>query len=141
MFDPEVRDRLLAGTLLPAVWIERAQKLRRHFRDEVLGLFEGCDAILAPATPMLAPQLGQKTALLGGVEMPLRPHIGVFTQPFSFIGLPVVSVPVWLEGESLPIGVQIIAAPWREDIALRIAHQLEVAGVARAPVAAAFQRH
>ncbi|OEO29185.1 amidase, partial [Devosia insulae DS-56] len=124
-FDPEVRDRLLAGTMLPAVWVERAQKLRRVFRDRVLKLFNGVDAILAPATPMKAPLLGQKTAMFGGVELPVRPNLGIFTQPISFIGLPVVTVPVWQDGEDLPLGVQVIAAPWREDVCLRIAHQLE----------------
>lgn len=137
-FDPEVRDRLLAGALLPAAWVQQAQKLRRHFRDKVLALFGALDAILVPSTPMTAPRLGQKTAMFGGVEMPLRPHIGIFTQPFSFIGLPVVSVPVWLPDEALPIGVQIVAPPWREDIALRIAHQLEGARAVSAPVARAF---
>jgi AtzE family amidohydrolase len=137
-FDPEVRDRLLAGAMLPAVWVDRAQKLRRVFREKVLRLFEGVDAILAPSTPMKAPLLGQKTAMFGGVEMPVRPNMGIFTQPISFIGLPVVSVPVWLDGEELPLGVQVIAAPWREDICLRIAHQLESAGVCKAPVAKGF---
>lgn len=137
-FDPEVRDRLLAGTMLPAVWVSRAQKLRRGFREQVLRLFDGVDAILAPSTPMKAPLLGQKTAMFGGVEMPVRPNLGIFTQPISFIGLPVVSVPVWLEGEELPLGVQVIAAPWREDICLRIARQLESAGICKAPVAKGF---
>ncbi|KQV08974.1 AtzE family amidohydrolase [Devosia sp. Root105] len=137
-FDPEVRDRLLAGTMLPAVWVERAQKLRRVFRDRVLKLFDGVDAILAPATPMKAPLLGQKTAMFGGVELPVRPNLGIFTQPISFVGLPVVTVPVWQYGEDLPLGVQVIAAPWREDVCLRIAHQLETAGVCKAPVAQGF---
>jgi Asp-tRNA(Asn)/Glu-tRNA(Gln) amidotransferase A subunit family amidase len=73
--------------------------------------------------------------VLDGVEMAVRANIGLFTQPISFIGLPVAAVPVWFEHERLPIGVQIIAAPWREDIALRVAHALEQAGAARAPVA------
>ncbi|WP_055047359.1 AtzE family amidohydrolase [Devosia sp. A16] len=137
-FDPEVRDRLLAGAMLPAVWVERAQKLRRVFRDRVLQLFGGVDAILAPATPMKAPLLGQKTAMFGGVELPVRPNLGIFTQPISFIGLPAVTVPVWQYGEDLPLGVQVIAAPWREDVCLRIAHQLETAGVCKAPVAQGF---
>lgn len=137
-FDPEVRDRLLAGTMLPAVWVERAQKLRRVYRERVLKLFDGVDAILAPATPMKAPLLGQKTAMFGGVEMPVRPNLGIFTQPISFIGLPVATVPVWQYGEDLPLGVQVIAAPWREDVCLRIAHQLETAGVCKAPVAQGF---
>ncbi len=65
------------------------------------------------------------------VEMPVRANLGLYTQPISFIGLPVVAVPVPLE--PLPIGVQIIAAPWREDVALRIAHALEAKGVVAAP--------
>jgi len=137
-FDPEVRDRLLAGAMLPASWIEKAQKLRRHFRTEVLKLFEDVDAIIAPATPMQAPLLGQKTAMFGGIELPIRPNMGIFTQPISFIGLPVAAVPVWLDGAQLPLGVQVIAAPWREDICLRIAHQLEATGIAKAPLPRGF---
>lgn len=137
-YDPEVRDRLVAGAMVPAAWTTKAQKLRRDFREKVLRLFADVDAILAPSTPMHAPKIGQKLAKLGGVEMPLRPHLGIFTQPFSFIGLPVVSVPIWLPNATLPMGVQIIAPPWREDIALRIAHQLEQSGAAAAPVAKEF---
>ena len=75
--------------------------------------------IMAPATPCTAPAIGQQTFVLDGVEMPLRPNIGIYTQPISFIGLPVVAVPLPLQ--PMPIAVQIIAAPWREDMALRVA--------------------
>ena len=97
---------------------------------EVLKLFAEVDAILAPATPCTAPLIGQQTFMFDGVEIPLRPNLGVYTQPISFIGVPVVAVPVPLS--PLPIGVQIIAAPWREDVALRIAHALEAQGVVAA---------
>lgn len=137
-FDPEVRDRLIAGAMLPAAWIDHAQKFRRTFRDRMLALFEDVDAIIAPATPMRAPRIGQKTAQLGGIEMPLRPNIGIYTQPFSFVGLPVVAVPLWIGTNRLPIGVQIVAPPWREDIAMRIARQLEKLGVAESHVAPGF---
>jgi aspartyl-tRNA(Asn)/glutamyl-tRNA(Gln) amidotransferase subunit A len=69
----------------------------------------------------------------GETEMPVRANLGIYTQPISFIGLPVVAVPV-PTALGLPIGVQIITAPWREDIALRIARALETSGAARAPV-------
>jgi aspartyl-tRNA(Asn)/glutamyl-tRNA(Gln) amidotransferase subunit A len=82
-------------------------------------------------TPCTAPAIGQQTFWLDGVELPLRPNVGIFTQPISFIGLPVAAVPVPLK--PLPIAVQVIAAPWREDVALRIAQALEAAGVAAAP--------
>ena len=134
-YDPDVRDRLFAGAMIPGGWVTKAQKLRRIYRENVLKLFEDVDVILAPATPCRAPRIGQQTMVLDGVEMPVRPNLGLFTQPISFIGLPVVSVPVWTEGEKLPIGVQLIAAPWREDLVLRVAHHLEKAGAVRAPVA------
>ncbi|OQW52278.1 AtzE family amidohydrolase [Candidatus Raskinella chloraquaticus] len=135
-FDPAVRDRLLAGAMIPAGAVIRAQKLRRWYQRQVLALFQECDIILAPATPCTAPKLGDTTLDLGAQKVPLRPNIGLFTQPFSFIGLPVVTVPVQLS--PLPIGVQIVAAPWREDLALRVAHHLERAGVVHAKALAAF---
>jgi aspartyl-tRNA(Asn)/glutamyl-tRNA(Gln) amidotransferase subunit A len=130
-FDPAVRDRLLAGAMIPAPLVDRAQKFRRWYRERVLALFETVDVIIAPATPCVAPKLGQATFVLDGVELPVRANIGIHTQPISFIGLPVVAVPVPLE--PMPIGVQIIAAPWREDIALRVAYALQRAGVVVAP--------
>jgi 1-carboxybiuret hydrolase len=130
-FDPAVRDRLLAGAMIPAPLVDRAQKFRRWYRAQVLELFKTVDVILAPATPCVAPKLGQVTFTLDGVELPVRANIGIHTQPISFIGLPVVAVPVPLE--PMPIGVQIIAAPWREDIALRTAYALERMGVVSAP--------
>jgi aspartyl-tRNA(Asn)/glutamyl-tRNA(Gln) amidotransferase subunit A len=130
-FDPATRDRLIAGAMIPAALVNRAQKFRRWYRGEVLKLFENVDAILAPATPCTAPAIGQQTFVIDGVELPVRPNIGIYTQPISFIGLPVVAVPVPLS--PMPIAVQVITAPWREDIALRIAYALEQAGVCAAP--------
>jgi 1-carboxybiuret hydrolase len=130
-FDPAVRDRLIAGALAPAALAIKAQKFRRWYRDEVLKLFDEFDAVLAPATPCTAPLIGQQTMTVGGVEMPVRANLGLYTQPISFIGLPVVVVPVPLE--PLPIGVQIIAPPWREDVALRLAHALDTKGIVSAP--------
>jgi len=130
-FDPAVRDRLIAGAMAPAALVVKAQIFRRWYRERVLELFENCDAILAPATPCTAPKIGQQTFTLDGVELPVRANLGLYTQPISFIGLPVVTVPVALTPP--PIGVQIIAAPWREDIALRIAHALEQIGAVAAP--------
>jgi len=130
-FDPATRDRLIAGAMIPASLVVKAQKFRRWYRDEVLALFRDVDVILAPATPCAAPAIGQQTFVLDGVEMPVRPNIGIYTQPISFIGLPVAAVPVPLE--PLPVAVQVIAAPWREDIALRVAQYLEAQGAVMAP--------
>ncbi len=134
-FDPDTRDRFLSGTMVPAVWVQQAHRFRSWFRAMMRGIFDHVDVILAPATPFTALPSGTKTITLGGEVMPARPNIGLFTQPISFIGLPVAAVPVWLEGATLPIGVQVIAPAWREDLALRVAHQLEKDGVCRAPIA------
>jgi aspartyl-tRNA(Asn)/glutamyl-tRNA(Gln) amidotransferase subunit A len=133
-FDPAVRDRLIAGAMVPATLVNKAQKFRRWYRERVLELFANVDAILAPATPCTAPLIGQQTFVLDGVELSVRANLGIYTQPISFIGLPVVAVPVPLD--PLPISVQIIAAPWREDVALRIAHRLEKMGVVASPAPA-----
>jgi aspartyl-tRNA(Asn)/glutamyl-tRNA(Gln) amidotransferase subunit A len=130
-FDPAVRDRLIAGAMVPAPLVDRAQKFRRWYRGQVSELFKTVDVLLAPATPCVAPKAGQATFNLDGAELPVRANIGIHTQPISFIGLPVVAVPVPLE--PMPIGVQIIAAPWREDFALRVAHALERMGAVAAP--------
>ncbi|MEN6543868.1 AtzE family amidohydrolase [Parvibaculum sp.] len=133
-FDPDTRYRFLSGALVPAAWYIKAQRFRRWYHNQVLALFKDVDIILAPATPCAAPKIGEKLLTLGEETVPLRPNLGLFTQPISCIGFPVVVAPIQREG-ALPLGVQIIAAPWREDLALRVAAELQRMGIATAPVA------
>jgi aspartyl-tRNA(Asn)/glutamyl-tRNA(Gln) amidotransferase subunit A len=130
-YDPDTRDRFLAGALLPAGWMVRAQQVRQWWLETVLAAFRAVDVLIAPATPVLAPTIGARHLTLGGEAVPLRPYLGLLAQPFSCIGLPVVTVPVFAPGER-PSGVQIVAPPWREDLALRTARWLEQVGVAQA---------
>jgi len=132
-FEPLSVDRFIAGALQPAAWYVRAQRFRAQYRAKVLGLFDHWDVLLAPATPVSAPTLGTEQIEIRGQMHPARPSMGLLTQPISFAGCPVVAVPLWPSGP-LPIGVQVIAAPWREDLALRVARVLEAQGVAKAPV-------
>src|SRR6478672_8645379 len=127
-FDPDTRERLMAGTLLPGSWYVKAQRFRRQYRAEVLKLFDEVDIVLAPATPCTAPKLGQVMMKIAGVDLPVRASLGLFTQPISFIGLPVVAVPTRKSG-AMPIGVQVIARPYNEAAALRVAAYLEKQGV------------
>lgn len=132
-FDPETRDRFLAGAMLPAAWSIRAHQVRRWYAGQAAALFRDHDLLIAPSTPMCAPKVGQKTMDLRGRTVPVRPMFGLFTQPISAIGLPVCAVPVVGAGQGvLPIGVQLIAAPWREDLALRAAAFLEKTGIVAA---------
>lgn len=134
-FEPLSRERLVAGALLPAAWVQRAQIYRRVFLQRALALFAHYDVLIAPATPVTAPILGQAEITIGARALPTRPNLGLLTQPISFIGLPVAVAPLWPEG-ALPMGVQLIAAPWREDLCLRAAHRLEQAGLADSRIAA-----
>jgi 1-carboxybiuret hydrolase len=127
-FDPDTRDRFLAGALLPASWVIQAQRVRRWFHDSMMGVFRKTDLIIAPATPCSAPRTGQAMMEVRGEQVPVRPNLGIFTQPISCVGVPVVSVPIF--SNALPIGVQLIGPPWREDLCLRAAYALEAAGIA-----------
>jgi AtzE family amidohydrolase len=133
-FDPAIRDRFLANALTPAAWYTQAQRFRLWFYKAVMRAFDEADIILAPATPVSATLAGEETFELNGVQMPARPSMGILTQPLSFIGLPIVAVPVHGLG-AMPIGVQVIAKPWRELDALRVAAYLEQSGVVSAPIA------
>ena len=134
-FEPLSRDRFLAGALLPAAWVQQAQRMRRWVALRAAELLAEVDVLIAPATPLVAPAIGTEWIEINGQRLPARPSLGLLAQPISCIGLPVCAAPVWGCHESLPIGVQIIAAPWREDRVLRVAHALQQQGVFSAPVA------
>jgi aspartyl-tRNA(Asn)/glutamyl-tRNA(Gln) amidotransferase subunit A len=136
-YDPAVRDRLLAGALLPKGVAEAARRYRTIFRDQVAEVFQRYEVLLAPASVCPAPPIGQATMEMDGVPVSVRKNLGAFTQPISYIGLPVVAAPVNRPGR-LPIGVQIIAPPWREDLAFAAALRLQRAGVVAAHPPKAF---
>jgi aspartyl-tRNA(Asn)/glutamyl-tRNA(Gln) amidotransferase subunit A len=145
-YEPLSRDRLVAGSLIPAAWYVDAQRVRRTVLEEALRLFERFDLLLAPATPVSAPPLGTEWLDINGRRVPARASLGVLSQPISSLGLPVCTVPVWPQSSRgrdsivvpddedldwhLPIGVQIIAAPWREDLCLAAAAHVEALGIA-----------
>ena len=135
-FDPAVRDRLLAGAMMPAAWYLQAQRFRRWWRSQVLALMTDVDVLIAPATPVPATVLGQETMTVDGREQLVRPNLGLFTQPVSFIGLPVVAAPMQSAAGPLPLAVQLIGRPWTELTLLRVARHLERQGICSAPAAA-----
>lgn len=137
-FDPHTRDRFLANALVPAAWLMQAQRVRHWFARRVASALQTADILIAPATPCTAPAIGTDWLDIAGQRLPARPSMGLLTQPISCIGLPVATVPLWgcnPAAPHLPIGVQIIAAPWREDLCLRVAAALETRGICSAPIA------
>ena len=131
-FEPLSVDRFMAGALQPADWTIKAHRVRRMYRDKVNALFKDWDILLTAATPVSAPLIGTEWLHLNGIQHPARAAMGLLTQPISFAGCPVVAAPMWpTQTDGLPIAVQLIAAPWREDLAFRAAKVLERAGVAQ----------
>ena len=114
----------------------RPKKFRAAWRQQVREAFSDVDI-----SPYRSGDSGvrhgtgpQEMMTLGGASLPVRANLGLFTQPISFIGLPVIASPVHTPGR-LPIGVQLIAAPWREAALFRVARILEREGVCSSPIA------
>ncbi|RVU07738.1 AtzE family amidohydrolase [Novosphingobium umbonatum] len=127
-FDPAVRDRMLAGLLMPADLHLAARRVRRIFADQARAAFAQFDLLLSPATPCSAPQIGVPTVEIDGQQVPVRANLGMYCQPISFIGLPALSVPALCD-TPLPIGVQMIAPAWAEARLLHVAVHLHAHGI------------
>jgi aspartyl-tRNA(Asn)/glutamyl-tRNA(Gln) amidotransferase subunit A len=128
-FGQEVQRRVLIGTyVLSAGYYDayylRAQKVRTLIKRDFENVFaEGVDAILTPATPSAAFAIGEK----GGdpVEMYLN---DIFTVTVNMAGLPGISVPGGLDGNGLPLGLQLIGRPFDEETLFSAAEVIEQAG-------------
>jgi aspartyl-tRNA(Asn)/glutamyl-tRNA(Gln) amidotransferase subunit A len=130
-YDPATRDRLIAGALMPPDWHACAQRFGAFFRSHIAEAFASYDVLIAAATPHAATAIGQRSIVVDGEEREIRPNVGVFTQPITLAGVPVVTVPVVRRG-SLPVGVQLIGPPGSEGRLLAVAAELERLGVAGA---------
>ncbi|OAG73943.1 amidase [Gluconobacter japonicus] len=132
-YDPAVRDRLLAGALLPASLIFQAHRLRNWFRARMHEAFADADILLAPAVVGEAPRFDQPLIEVGGKMVSARANLGLYTQPLTLAGFPVLTVPMKTAG--LPLGAQLIARPGREDLLLALGESLERDGTAVARLA------
>ncbi|MEJ1156667.1 AtzE family amidohydrolase [Prosthecomicrobium sp. N25] len=123
-FDPMTRPRLMAGALLPAVHVAAAQRFRAWYRRRVAEVLQDVDVLLAPALPYPAIPIGATAIDFEGRSIPPRPMYSALTAPLSFIGLPVIAMPVERPGR-LPLGIQIAARPFAEADAFRVAAALQ----------------
>jgi aspartyl-tRNA(Asn)/glutamyl-tRNA(Gln) amidotransferase subunit A len=126
-FGPEVQRRIMVGTYVLSAgfydaYYNRARKVRALIKRDFEGVFaDGVDAILTPATPSAAFGLGEM-ADADPVQMYLN---DVFTVTVNLAGLPGIAVPVGLDAQGLPLGLQLIGRPWEEAELLNYAHVLE----------------
>jgi aspartyl-tRNA(Asn)/glutamyl-tRNA(Gln) amidotransferase subunit A len=127
-FGKEVQRRVMVGTYVLSAgfydaYYNRARKVRTLIKKDFEDVFaEGVDAILTPATPSSAFELGKEVT--DPVEMYLN---DVFTVTVNLAGLPGISVPTGLDSQGLPLGLQLIGRPWEEGDLLNTAYALEQA--------------
>ena len=105
-YDPATRDRLIAGAALPNAVHAAALAYRAVFAARMAALQARWPVLIAPTVPGPAPLIADPTIPIDGVPRPARANLGLFTQPISFLGLPVVAMPLAVPG--LPLGVQVI---------------------------------
>ena len=124
LFGEDVRGRLESSKTITASEYIKAIQFKRQFQKEVSQLFDEVDVIVTPTVPLLATDVGQTKAPLGVQEVPVGRHLTRYTNPWNFSGLPAISIPCGLSS-GLPVGMQIIAAPFHEKKLLAIAEQFE----------------
>ena len=122
-YDPGVRDRLIAGALLPTPVLREMQAFRTMFTGRINEVFERFDVLLAPAVGCRAPRIDDPYIDVRGSRVPARSHLGMLTQPLSFAGLPVLAAPLPVTG--LPLGVQLVGAPGSESKLFALAEMLQ----------------
>jgi aspartyl-tRNA(Asn)/glutamyl-tRNA(Gln) amidotransferase subunit A len=133
-FGTEVRRRVMLGTYALSsgyydAYYLKAQKVRTLIKRDFDAAFEKCDAIVSATSPTVAFPLDSKTA------DPLSMYLcDVLTLGGNLAGLPGISVPCGMS-QGLPVGLQVLAPQWREDIAFRVARGYEVASGVKAEVA------
>jgi len=128
-YDPATRDRLIAGAALPEALHAEALRQRDIFAEAFRELFGRFDVLIAPVAMGPAPRIDRPTVIIDSEERPARANLGLFTQPISFLGLPVVTVPLAVPG--MPMGIQLIGAKGTDDVLIAFAAELERKGVVR----------
>ena len=124
-FGPEVKRRIMLGTYALSTgyydaYYKKAQQLRTLFRQDFQQVFAQCDALVTPVAPTPAFRLGER------LEDPLQMYLAdVLTIPVNLAGLPAISLPCGFAPPELPIGLQIIAPPFREDTVFQVAAAFE----------------
>jgi aspartyl-tRNA(Asn)/glutamyl-tRNA(Gln) amidotransferase subunit A len=123
-YAPEVRARIEAGYGLSAEAYLRAQRHRRLFTRAFAAALDGFDAVLAPASPVLAPPIAAEEITVRGEPRPVRAALLSCVAPLSQLDCPMVAVPAGVR-EGLPVGLQLIGRPGSEALLLRVAAAVE----------------
>jgi aspartyl-tRNA(Asn)/glutamyl-tRNA(Gln) amidotransferase subunit A len=116
-FGADVLALLDQGRMIPATEYLNAQRVRRVLVDEFARVWQHCDVLLTPATPMPAPKIGEAMVEIGGEMEDVRIAGTRLTRPINVLGWPAVAMPCGRTTEGLPLGMQLIG-PWGKDESL-----------------------
>lgn len=125
-FPEEVKRRILIGTYALSAgyydaYYKKAQAVRTLIKKDFDDVFKKVDVLLTPTSPFPAFGIGDKA------NDPLAMYLAdVMVSPAAVAGMPALSVPGGLTKDGLPVGVQIIGPRLREEMVLRVGHQLEI---------------
>lgn len=122
LYGAEVRARLEGGIGLLATDYLVAQQARRSLTGRILGRMSAYDAVLGPTVPIVAPPIEASSIYYRERDVDPRTVLLRLTRLFDVTGQPAVSVPCGFSEDGLPVGLQVASHPWREDVALCIAH-------------------
>ncbi|MDP3804687.1 MAG: amidase, partial [Candidatus Omnitrophota bacterium] len=126
-FGNEAKRRILLGTYCLSTgyydaYYLKAQKVRTRIKEDFENAFVTCDCIITPTTPSPAFKIGEK------MNDPIGMYLSdIFTIPANMAGIPAISVPCGFSKEGLPIGLQILAKPFDEEMVFRVAYTFEQA--------------
>ena len=126
-FGRDVLALLDQGRLIPATDYVNAQRLRKALLQEFRVLFRSIDCLVTPTAPVVAPKIGQREISLDGVVMDARVAITRFSRGMNVLGFPALSMPCGQSPEGLPIGLQMIARPFEENVLFLMGEALESA--------------
>ena len=124
-YGEDVRKMLMQGTEVPAVDYIRAHKFRKDLINEFVTLLENLDVLIMPTTPITAPEFAEQTVVIGDKTLPIYQALSRNTIAFDSTGLPAVNVPAGFSSNDMPVGVQIVGAPFKEEKILSLAYAYE----------------
>lgn len=126
-FNDEAKRRIMVGTYALSAgyadqYYQKAQKVRQLLKKDFARAFEQVDVILTPTMPVLPFKIGEN------VDDPMKNWlIDAFTVSVNPVGVPGLSVPAGLSQQGLPVGMQLIAPHFKEDVLFNVGYQFEQA--------------
>jgi aspartyl-tRNA(Asn)/glutamyl-tRNA(Gln) amidotransferase subunit A len=124
-FGSDVLALLDQGSLIPAMDYVNAQRQRKLILNEFHALFRSIDCLFTPATPITAPRIGQTEISLDGASYDTRILTTRFARGINVLGFPALAIPCGVSSDGLPIGLQMIARPFEDNLLLMLGEALE----------------